>query len=156
MEINGVAHLMLTVHSIARSRPFYVALLDHLGLRRVVDSAEYLYYVGGRTAVGLRPASPEVAALPPGSPGARFDQGRVGLHHACLRARSREDVDAVHDVLIALGATIVHAPRNEPWAPGYYSVLFEDPDGIRLEVNHVPGKGLLEEGVQRGGGTTTP
>ena len=23
------------------------------------------------------------------------------------------------------------------------SVLFEDPDGIRLEVNHVPGKGLL-------------
>ena len=26
---------------------------------------------------------------------------------------------------------------------GYYSVLFEDPDGIRLEVNHVPGKGLL-------------
>ena len=25
----------------------------------------------------------------------------------------------------------------------YYSVLFEDPDGIRLEINHVPGKGLL-------------
>ncbi len=23
------------------------------------------------------------------------------------------------------------------------SKLFEDPDGIRLEVNHVPGKGLL-------------
>jgi len=23
------------------------------------------------------------------------------------------------------------------------SHLFEDPDGIRLEVNHVPGKGLL-------------
>ena len=30
------------------------------------------------------------------------------------------------------------------WAPGYYSVLFEDPDGIRLEMNFVPGKGLLE------------
>jgi hypothetical protein len=25
-------------------------------------------------------------------------------------------------------------------------VLFEDPDGIRLEVNFVPGKGLLEAG----------
>jgi hypothetical protein len=24
-------------------------------------------------------------------------------------------------------------------------VLFEDPDGIRLEVNHVPGVGLLTE-----------
>ena len=28
-------------------------------------------------------------------------------------------------------------------APGYYSVLFEDPDGIRLEVCFVPGAGLL-------------
>jgi hypothetical protein len=26
-------------------------------------------------------------------------------------------------------------------------VLFEDPDGIRLEMNHVPGQGLLAEGV---------
>jgi hypothetical protein len=34
------------------------------------------------------------------------------------------------------------------WAPGYYYVLFEDPDGIRLEVNYVPGAGLLAEGTQ--------
>ena len=36
------------------------------------------------------------------------------------------------------------APKDDPWAPGYYSVLFEDPDGIRLEVNHIPGRGLLD------------
>ena len=29
------------------------------------------------------------------------------------------------------------------FAPGYYSLLFEDPDGIRVEVNHVPGRGHL-------------
>ena len=29
------------------------------------------------------------------------------------------------------------------WAPGYYFFVFEDPDGIRLEVNFIPGKGLL-------------
>ena len=29
------------------------------------------------------------------------------------------------------------------WAPGYYFFVFEDPDGIRLGVNFVPGKGLL-------------
>jgi hypothetical protein len=27
--------------------------------------------------------------------------------------------------------------------------LFEDPDGIRLEVNHVPGRGVFEPGVSR-------
>jgi hypothetical protein len=31
-------------------------------------------------------------------------------------------------------------------------VLFEDPDGTRLEINHVPGKGLLTPGMQIGGG----
>jgi catechol 2,3-dioxygenase-like lactoylglutathione lyase family enzyme len=72
-------------------------------------------------------------------------QERVGLHHLCLRARARADVDRVHDELRAMGATIVHPPEEGPWAPGYYSVLFEDPDGIRLEVNFVPGKGLLVE-----------
>src|SRR5437870_12854451 len=43
-----------------------------------------------------------------------------------------------------LAAGIVHRPEDAPhFAPGYYSVLFEDPDGIRVEVNHVPGKGHL-------------
>jgi hypothetical protein len=45
----------------------------------------------------------------------------------------------------------VHGPREEPWAPGYYSILFEDPDGIRIEFNHVPGVGLLEAGREIGG-----
>jgi catechol 2,3-dioxygenase-like lactoylglutathione lyase family enzyme len=139
MEINGVAHVILTVRDVVRSRPFYVALLEHMGLTRVVDVDTYLYYVGGRTAVGLRPAASDAV----------FDQGRVGLHHVCFRARSREDVDSVHALLAGMKATIVHPPQEEPWAPGYYSVLFEDPDGIRLEVNHVPGKGLLEPGTPR-------
>ena len=32
---------------------------------------------------------------------------------------------------------------------GYYFVLFEDPDRIRLEVNYVPGKGNLEPGINK-------
>ena len=61
------------------------------------------------------------------------------------RAREREDVDTLHLFLVEIGATIVHTPEEGAWAPGYYSVLFEDPDGIRLEMNHVPGKGLLTD-----------
>ena len=72
-------------------------------------------------------------------------QSRTGLHHLCFRARSREDVDALHDLLLEMGATVVHPPQEDAWAPGYYSVLFEDPDGIRLEMNHVPGRGLLKD-----------
>lgn len=142
MEINGIAHVILTVRDLAASRPFYRALLAHLGLTEVVNHDSYLYYVGGRTAVGLRPAARELAEQ-------RFDQQRCGLHHVCFRARSRDDVDSVHALVGQLGAPIIHPPEDGPWVPGYYSVLFEDPDGIRLEVNFVPGKGVFDPGVKR-------
>jgi catechol 2,3-dioxygenase-like lactoylglutathione lyase family enzyme len=142
MPISGIAHVILTVRDVTASRPFYRALLSHLGLTEIVDSETYLYFVGGRTAVGLRPAAERAA-------GDRFDQGRCGLHHVCFRARSREDVDSVHALVAGLGAPVIHPPEEAAWVPGYYSVLFEDPDGIRLEVNHIPGKGVFEEGVTR-------
>jgi hypothetical protein len=47
-----------------------------------------------------------------------------------------------------MNATIVRGPMEGTWAPGYYYVLFEDPDGIRLEVNFVPGAGELAEGTE--------
>jgi catechol 2,3-dioxygenase-like lactoylglutathione lyase family enzyme len=138
MEINGVAHIFVTVSDFARSREFYQKLLPFLGLAPVMDGEGFYYCVGGRTAFGLRPAAPELR-------GERFVQQRVGLHHLCFRARAREDVDLLYVKLVEWGARIVHAPEEGGWAPGYYSVLFEDPDGIRLELNFVPGRGLLEE-----------
>ena len=138
MEINGIAHIVLTVTDMKRSMPFYQKLMNSLGLQTVIDSEVFLYCVGGRTAVGIMPVEEKYRDD-------SFVQLRVGLHHVCFRARSREDVDGVHELARGLGAKIVHPPEEGPWAPGYYSVLFEDPDGIRLEVNYVPGKGLLEE-----------
>jgi catechol 2,3-dioxygenase-like lactoylglutathione lyase family enzyme len=136
MEVNGIAHLMLTVSDFEACLPFYEGLLGFLGLRPVLKVDGMLYCVGGRTAVGIVQAEHH-------HQGERFVQLRVGLHHVCFRARERVDVDAVHEFLVGIGAKIVHPPEDGAWAPGYYSVLFEDPDGIRIEVNHVPGKGLL-------------
>ena len=136
MEINGIAHVFLTVSNFDACVAFYEPLLNFLGLKTVMKFDGLLYCIGGRTAVGIQPGAPEFRAE-------RFVQQRVGLHHVCFRARERADVDTVHEFLRERGATIVHPPEDGAWAPGYYSVLFEDPDGIRLEVNHVPGKGLL-------------
>jgi catechol 2,3-dioxygenase-like lactoylglutathione lyase family enzyme len=136
MEVNGIAHIILTASDFERSREFYRKLLPFLGMKPMIDDDQIFYCVGGRTAVGIRaPAA--------GHTGAVFDQGRVGLHHLCFRARERADVDELHAFLCAMDTRIIRTPREDSWAPGYYSVLFEDPDGIRLELNHVPGKGLL-------------
>ena len=136
MEINGIAHVMLTVSDFEACLPFYEQLLPFLGLRPVFQTDGYLYCVGGRTALGIVRGDGRYR-------GERFEQQRIGLHHVCFRARERADVDALHAFLQTIGARIVHPPEEGAWAPGYYSVLFEDPDGIRLEMNHVPGKGLL-------------
>lgn len=136
MEINGIAHMFLTVRDFDACLPFYDRLLAYLGLKTVIKAESMLYCVGGRTAVGIQRADAKFADE-------RFDQTRSGLHHVCFRARERADIDALYRFLLEIGAHIVHPPEDGPWAPGYYSVLFECPDGIRLEMNHVPGKGLL-------------
>lgn len=136
MEINGIAHTMLTVGDFPSARDFYGRLLPYLGLRPVLDADNIYYCVGGKTAVGIQASSRQ-------DEDNRFDQSHSGLHHLCFRLRAREDVDELHRFLVETGALIVHPPREDGWAPGYYSVLFEDPEGIRLEANFVPGKGLL-------------
>jgi hypothetical protein len=50
--------------------------------------------------------------------------------------------------LSKINAKVVRGPEERDWAPGYYYVLFEDPDGIRIEVNFIPGTGLLKEGEE--------
>jgi catechol 2,3-dioxygenase-like lactoylglutathione lyase family enzyme len=139
IEINGVAHTFITAGDFEKSVAFYRQLLPFMGLKEVGESPDTYYCVGGRTGVGIRRPAPE-------HEGARFEQFRVGLHHICWRVREREDVDKVHAFLTQIGATIVHAPQQDAYAPGYYSVLFEDPDGVRLEVNHVPGRGVFDAG----------
>jgi catechol 2,3-dioxygenase-like lactoylglutathione lyase family enzyme len=137
MEINGIAHIQLTVNDLERALPFYEQVLGFMGMTAVVKNPEFLYMIGGRAAVAITRCAPEYRD-------AVFDQRRIGLHHVCFRARSREDVDSVYEFLRARAVKIVRPPTEGSWAPGYYSLLFEDPDGIRLEVNFVPGKGHLE------------
>ena len=138
MEINGVAHVILRVTRMSECTAFYDELMPYLGLQTVLHSEQFAYYVGGRTALGIRPAEPEHADL-------AHVETAPGIDHLCFRARDREDVDAVYELLQAMGADVVYAPKEGPWAPGYYSTSFRDPEGIRLEVNFVPGKGLLAE-----------
>ena len=138
IEINGIAHTILTVSQFEACADFYKAWLPFVGMKMVFDGDDFCYHVGGRTAIGVQRCAPEYA-------GERFVQNRVGLHHLCLRARSEADVDSLHEFLVGLNTKIDVPPAFGPWAPGYYFFVFEDPDGTRLEINYVPGKGLLAE-----------
>jgi catechol 2,3-dioxygenase-like lactoylglutathione lyase family enzyme len=141
IQVNGMAHVILTVSSFERALEFYGQLLPFLGLTPIFQGENFAYWVGGRTALGIQRCGDEHR-------GESFVQSRVGLHHLCFRARSRDDIDEAARFLRELGATIVRGPLAGEWAPGYYYVLFEDPDRIRVEICHVPGAGVLAPDVE--------
>jgi catechol 2,3-dioxygenase-like lactoylglutathione lyase family enzyme len=147
VEVNGIAHIQLTVTDPA-CVSFWERLCHFLQMKTLIKGDGIVYCIGSRTGILVR-ADEEAKGR------GRFDQNRAGLHHLCFRARQREDVDAIHRFLVdELHAHIVHPPEDAShFAPGYYSVLFEDPEGIRVEVNFVPGKGHLgSEGRLEPGG----
>lgn len=136
VEVNGIAHIQMTIKKAAQGIPFWEKLLHFLDMKTLIRNETTLYCIGSRTGILLREAPLEKQHLP-------FDQDSCGLHHFCFRARSKGDVDEIYRFVVdELNAKVIHGPEDgSRFAPGYYSILFEDPDGIRIEVNHVPGKG---------------
>ena len=131
MEFAGFGHVTLTVSNYDACPKFYDRLMTHIGMRRYFESPlgvgwfadEYMFVMGH--------------AAPAGD---RFSQWRTGLHHLSFRARSRDEVDSCYAMLKEIGAKIIFPAEPGPFWPGYYSVVFEDPDGTRLEMNYIPPK----------------
>jgi len=133
MRSGGVHHVDLVVSSIERSLPFYRDLLGPLGwhvLREVEgERGETIWYLGGRgTSIGLREAQSEGDA----------DRYAVGMHHLAFEAWSRGVVDERAEWLRGAGAELESEPQEYGYTPGYYAVFFYDPDGLKLEILHVP------------------
>lgn len=136
MRSTGVHHIDLVVSSLARSLPFYEELLRPLGWHRRSEvegeRGETIHYIGGRgTSIGLREKQSEAHPLP-------YDRYAVGLHHLALEASSRAAVDERADWLRERGTEIESGPEEYAYLPGYYAVFFYDPDGLKLEIVHVP------------------
>jgi glyoxylase I family protein len=136
MRSTGVHHVDLVVSSIERSLPFYRELLGPLGFHRIGEvegeRGETIWYFSGPgTQLGLREA--QTTDEQP------HDRYRVGLHHLAFEASSRAAVDERAQWLRNQGAEIESEPQEYGYMPGYYAVFFYDPDGIKLEILHVPG-----------------
>ena len=134
MRSGGVHHVDLVVSSIERSLPFYRELLAPLGYHRISEvegeRGETIWYLGGPgTSIGLREAQSESEA---------YDRYALGLHHLALEAYTRSLVDERAEWLRSQGAEIESGPQEYHYTPGYYAVFFYDPDGIKLEIVHVP------------------
>ena len=127
----GIDHLMINANRYEASVKFYSWLMPQIGYPEKHEHGgdnpgTGFYGPGGglwlsNSAINLRSDN--------------FDKRRVGLREIAFRADSRAQVDAVAKEVEANGGKILDAPQAYPqYAPGYYSVFFSDPDGLKLEV----------------------
>ena len=118
-----------------RSLRFYSELLGPLGYHRVSEvegeRGETIWHLSGPgTTIGLREAQTDSEP---------YDRYRVGLHHIAFEADSRAEVDERAAWMRSAGVEIENDPQEYTYIPGYYATFFYDPDGLKLEIVHVPG-----------------
>lgn len=129
---SGIDHLMINCNDYAAAVRFYSWLMPKLGYPDKItfdDPAPITGFVGDAGSFWVSPS--EAAAG-----GQSFDKRRAGLREIAFRATSRAQIDELTKEIASYGGKILDLPREYNYRPGYYSVFFTDPDGIKLEVVH--------------------
>ena len=140
--MEAIDHVDLVVSDLDKSLAFYTELLRPLGYvsqspiegergERVVYLSRPDEEPAGNFSLGLREKQSDAHGVP-------FDRYAVGVHHVAFEVESRAFVDERAEWLRARGAEIESGPEEYGYRPGYYAVFFYDPDGIKLELLHVP------------------
>jgi Glyoxalase/Bleomycin resistance protein/Dioxygenase superfamily len=125
IEINGIAHIQLTVNYLQRAMPFYEDVMGFMGMKAVVKAPNGLYMIGGRTSV----------AITRSSEANRKRRVRSAAHWAPSPLLSRP-IEGRDRFLVCVSRPARRADRSSPrgWIVG---------SGL-LEVNFVPAKGHFE------------
>jgi glyoxylase I family protein len=139
MARGGINHIALTVSDLERSTEFYDKVFAFIGFKRVEvpDSTQHAMktqlkaWVGPGYSISIRPSKGEFARR-------IHDRNAPGFNHLAFNAEDRSDIEKMYQLLNEIGATVLDAPAEYPYARGYFAVYFADPDGLKFEFAHVP------------------
>lgn len=126
-RVVNVDHLTISVSDFGRSKRFYAALFDFLGMKVMDEYSDSMGWKNGKSRFWITQADATGRKR-------KHRFGDIGFHHYAFALRSRKDVDDLQAFLQKIGATIVD-PAGE-YYDNYYAVYFLDPDGLKLEGMH--------------------
>ena len=139
MARGSISHIALTVSDLERSAAFYNKVFEFIGFKRVevpeatqqAMKTQLNAWVGRGYSISIRPSKGESARR-------LHDRNAPGFNHMAFAAKDRSDVEKLHALLKEMGATILDAPAEYPYSPGYFAVYFADPDGLKFEFAYAP------------------
>ena len=118
-----IDHVSVAVRDLGAAAKFYDAVLGTIGYQRFDTRPKTIgwgkkyseFWVNSRAA--MAPVSPDSGV------------------HICLRAKSKDAVDAFHAAALANGGASDGAPGpRKKEDPRYYAAFIRDPDGNRIEA----------------------
>ncbi len=123
-----LGHLGINVPDLTGAKRYYDAMMPLVGFEPFFHGGDEFSY---------RPADNKPGTYlffyPATRPG-EYSPQRTGLQHLAFVVRCRSAVHTVHEHVIRLGGTVIHAPRHFPQYPGhYYATFWCDPFGLKLE-----------------------
>lgn len=127
-----LSHIELYVSDYPKSIQFYDRILIPLGWKRLVCQKSHTVFSDGYMKIVLGPVddkhrSPE------------YHRKRVGLNHLAFYAPSQSFVDAYVETVLKPQQIKCLYENESKGDETYYSIFFEDPDRIKLEVVYSPG-----------------
>lgn len=119
-----IDHLQLVVADLTRSKRFYAAVFEALGVPLGGEGPGFFWadelFISDRES--------------PAAAGAT-----TGRAHFAFQAADREAVERFHAAGLAAGGKDHGKPGERPYHPGYYAAFLLDPDGNNVEaVYHGP------------------
>lgn len=119
-------HLQLVVSDLDKSRKFYSAVMEVLGVPLGGEGPGFFWFDELFVSALESPAS--AGAL-------------TGRAHFAFQAPDRDAVDRFYRAGVEAGGRDHGAPGERPYHPGYYAAFLLDPDGNNVEaVFHGPAK----------------
>lgn len=131
VKTTKLSHIELNVSDYKKSVLFYDLILLSLGWEKLVSRKDHTAYSDGTLKIILSPV--EERFLKDG-----FHRKRVGINHLAIYAPTKEIVDQFHQEILVANEIPTLYELKPTGDKNYYSIEFEDPDRIKLEVVYAP------------------
>jgi catechol 2,3-dioxygenase-like lactoylglutathione lyase family enzyme len=124
-----IGHLAVNVPDLGVAKAYYDVVMPALGYETFVAAADEFAYL---PADGKRGA---FLFFYPSLESGSYSLDATGLQHLAFIVPGRNDVRSVHDLVVGLGSTVLHAPQAFPqYGPTYFATFWLDPFGFKLEA----------------------